>query len=312
MANIKGAFLSFKLYFNGFAETASLYDFHSTPIFSDNNIAYLDVHIFCQYTWAMHKLLKIDPGSTGRFKSKSHAAPEIDRLSQELYDLLYLMFAESKRSLLIILHGIDAAGKDGTVRHLFSAANPQGLKVHSFKKPSEEELRHDYLWRCHRVVPEAGYMAIFNRSYYEEVTTVQVHKEWLARQHLPDDVLKNPKIFKQRYRQINDFEKMLVENGISVVKFLLHISKKEQKQRLDERLKDHTKNWKFSTEDLKERKRWDAYMNVFGKVIEETNSQHAPWYVIPADHKWYRNYLVTKTLVDTLSKHKMKFPIAKT
>jgi PPK2 family polyphosphate:nucleotide phosphotransferase len=212
---------------------------------------------------------------------------------------------------LIILHGIDASGKDGTVRHLFSAANPQGLQVHSFKRPSEEELRHDFLWRCHRAVPESGYAAIFNRSYYEEVTTVQVHKEWLGRQHLPDHILKNSKIFEQRYRQINDFEKMLTENGISVVKFLLHISKKEQKERLDERLKDHTKNWKFSPEDLKERKRWEAYMNVFGKMINETHTKHAPWYVIPADHKWYRNYLVTKTLVDHLSKLKMKFPIAK-
>lgn len=255
--------------------------------------------MFFKYLWPMSKHLKAD------------TAAETERLSKELYDLLYLMFAEGKHSLLIILHGIDTAGKDGTVRHLFSAANPQGMQVHSFKKPSEDELRHDYFWRCHRYTPEAGFTTIFNRSYYEEVTTVQVHKNLLSRQHLPNEVLKNKAIFKQRYRQINDFERMLCENGTMVMKFFLDISKKEQKKRLEERLRDHTKNWKFSPDDLKERKHWDKYMKVFDKMIKETDTKHAPWFVIPADNKKHRNYLVTKILVEKLSRLKMRFPKAR-
>jgi PPK2 family polyphosphate:nucleotide phosphotransferase len=255
-------------------------------------------------------VMKIDPKITGKFKSKEEGLAALAPLNQKLYDLLYLMFAEGKHSLLVILHGIDTSGKDGVVRHLFSAANPQGLKVFSFKKPSEEELRHDFLWRCHRVMPEAGYAAIFNRSYYEEVTTVQVHPEMLKLQRIPDKVAKDPDLFKKRYEQINAFERILAQNGTIILKFLLHISKAEQKQRLEERLEDHTKNWKFSPQDIEERKLWNPYMDVFGKMIKNTNTEHAPWHAIPSDKKWYRNYLVTKTLVDRLSDLKMKFPKA--
>lgn len=255
--------------------------------------------------------LKADPKDTGPFKSKDEGLEALDQLNQKLYDLLYLMFAEGKRSLLVVLHGIDTSGKDGVVRHLFSAANPQGLRVFSFKKPSEEELSHDFFWRCHRVMPEAGYAVVFNRSYYEEVTTVQVHPELLKLQRLPDEMTSDRALFKKRYEQINAFEKMLAQNGTTVVKFLLNISKSEQKQRLEERLEDHTKNWKFSPQDLEERKFWDEYMAVFNKMIKHTHTKHAPWYVIPADKKWYRNYLVTKTLVETLSGLKMRFPMAK-
>ncbi len=257
-------------------------------------------------------LLKVNPKDTGKFSDKDEAREATAALEKELYDLLYLMFAESKHSLLIILHGIDTSGKDGVVRHLFSAANPQGLRVYSFKKPSDDELRHDFLWRCHRVTPEAGSTAIFNRSYYEEVTTVQVHPELLKLQHLPDEVIQDEGLFKKRYQHINDFEKTLTQNGVVIVKFLLHISKGEQKQRLDERLEDHTKNWKFSKQDLEERKFWDEYMEVFNKMIKQTGTKHAPWHVIPADKKWFRNYLATKILVDTLSQLKMRFPRAKT
>ena len=257
-------------------------------------------------------ILKVDPKDTGKFSDKDEAREATTDLEKKLYDLLYLMFAESKRSLLIILHGIDTSGKDGVVRHLFSAANPQGLRLYSFKKPSDEELRHDFLWRCHRATPEAGTTAIFNRSYYEEVTTLQVHPELLKLQHLPDEVIQDEALFKKRYQHINDFEKTLAQNGMVIVKFLLHISKGEQKQRLDERLEDHTKNWKFSKQDLEERKYWDEYMDVFNKMLKQTGTKHAPWHVIPADKKWFRNYLVTKTLVDTLSRLKMRFPRAKT
>ncbi len=245
------------------------------------------------------------------FKSKDATLTETAKLQQKLYDLLYLMFADGKRSLLIILHGIDTSGKDGVVRHLFESANPQGLKVFSFKTPSDEELHHDFLWRCHRVTPEAGHAVIFNRSYYEEVTTVQVHPELLRFQQLPVEIVKDRSLFNKRYEQIRNFEKMLNDNGTIVVKFLLDISKAEQKKRLDERLKDRSKNWKFSVSDLKARRSWSKYMRVFKQMVRRTSTPRAPWYVIPADKKWQRNYMITKILVDTLSKMDMRFPKAK-
>lgn len=256
------------------------------------------------------KLSEINPGSTGKLKSKKEGEAQSERLLEKLYEQLYLMFAHSRYSLLVILHGIDASGKDGTINHIFSGANPQAMKVYSFKKPTDEELRHDFLWRCHNHVPEVGYTSIFNRSYYEEVSTVMVHPEILKEQHLPEEILKDKSIFEKRYRQINDFEKMLSERGTVVLKFLLHISKDEQKKRLTERLEDRTKNWKFSEDDLKERKYWDDYMSAFEKMVNATNTKHSPWHVIPADHKWYRNYLVSKTVVDALNDLKMQFPTA--
>jgi PPK2 family polyphosphate:nucleotide phosphotransferase len=240
--------------------------------------------------------------------NKEHILTETAELQKKLYDLLYLMFADGKHSLLIILQGIDTCGKDGVVRHLFESANPQGLKVYSFKSPSEEELHHDFLWRCHKVAPEAGHAVIFNRSYYEEVTTVQVNPSLLKNQQLPQNVIQDRNIFKKRYEHIRNFEKMLNDQGTVVVKFLLDISKDEQKARLTKRLKDPSKNWKFSTSDLKARKSWDKYMAVFKKMVKNTSTPRAPWHVIPADKKWYRNYLVTKILVETLSKLDMRFP----
>lgn len=245
-------------------------------------------------------------------KNKEAALEATAELQKQLYDLLYLMFAEGKHSLLVILHGIDTSGKDGVVRHLFASANPQGLKVFSFKKPSAEELGQDFLWRCHRVTPESGHAVIFNRSYYEEVTTVQVHPELLKLQDLPDWVTSDSKIFDKRYEQINDFEKMLSYNGTLVVKFLLDISKAEQKERLSERLKDRSKNWKFSAGDLEERKFWDQYMKIFKKMVKRTDTAHGRWHVIPSDKKWRRNYLITEILVEALSKLKMQFPKAQT
>ena len=253
-------------------------------------------------------LKKIDPSSTGKFKSEDELKELTQKDLEKLYDLLYLMFAENKHSLLIILHGIDTAGKDGTVRHIYSGANPQGIRSFSFKKPTEEELKHDFLWRCHKHTPEAGYTAIFNRSYYEEVSAVKVHPELLKAQHLPEAMLKDPKLFEKRYHHINHFEKMLNDSGTKVIKFLLHISKDEQKERFEERLKDRKKNWKFSEQDLEERKYWDDYMKVFQEMINKTNTKHSPWHIIPADKKWYRNHLISKILVSTLSDLDMKFP----
>lgn len=178
----------------------------------------------------------------------------------------------------------------------------------SFKKPSAEELRHDFLWRCHNHTPECGLAAIFNRSYYEEVTTVKVHPDFLNEQHIPPELLKRDDFFERRYHRINDFEKMLEQRGTVVLKFFLHISKKEQKKRLEDRLKDSSRNWKFSMGDVQERKHWSKYMKVFEEMIQNTSTKHAPWHVIPADHKWYRDYLISKITLEELNRLKMKFP----
>jgi len=252
-------------------------------------------------------LKEIDPAFTEALDKES-AEEMTAAYLQKMYHLLYRMFAENKTSLLINLHGIDTSGKDGTISHIFSGANPQGVNVYSFKQPSEEELRHDFLWRCHIRCPEAGTTAIFNRSYYEEVTTVKVHPKKLLTEHLPLNDINQKDFFEKRYVQINNFEKMLVENGTTVVKIFLHISKAEQKRRLRERLRDSTKNWKFSKSDVKERKHWGSYMKAFDQMLAATNTSHAPWHIIPADKKWYRNYLTSQIIVDRLSEMHLKFP----
>jgi PPK2 family polyphosphate:nucleotide phosphotransferase len=244
-------------------------------------------------------------------KNKEQALTETALLQKKLYDLLYLMFAHNKYSLLIILQGIDTSGKDGSVRHIFRAANPQGIKVFSFKKPTAEELQHDFLWRCHKQTPESGYAVIFNRSYYEDVTTVMVHPQLLKQQNMPDIKIKHQDFFNLRYDRINDFEKLLSQKGTRVIKLFLHISKKEQKKRIEARLKDRKKNWKFSIEDVKERKHWNQYMMSFEKMLTATSTKNAPWTIIPADNKWYRNYIISKTLVTELEKLKMCFPKVK-
>ncbi|MBC7419964.1 MAG: polyphosphate kinase 2 family protein [Bdellovibrio sp.] len=251
-----------------------------------------------------------DPAGHSLCKTKQEAIHKTEVLQKKLYDLLYLMFADGKHSLLIILQGIDTSGKDGTVRHIFKASNPQGMRVFSFKKPTLEEFRHDFLWRCHLHTPESGLAAIFNRSYYEEVTTAMVHPEFLEEQHIPHHISERPDFFNLRYQRINDFEKLLEQKGTIVVKFFLHISKKEQKLRINERIKDRTKNWKFSKSDVKERKHWDKFMIAYEKMLAATSTKHAPWIIVPSDHKWYRDYVVSKTLVKALQKLKMNFPKA--
>ncbi len=254
------------------------------------------------------QLNKLDSAAHSLCKDKEEAQQKTVELQRELYDLLYLMFAHNRYSLLIILQGIDSSGKDGAVRHLFSAANPQGIKVFSFKQPTAEESRHDFLWRCHQHTPESGLTAIFNRSYYEEVTTTMVHPELLEAQHLPESIIKSRDFFQRRYERINEFELLLSEKGTIVLKFFLHISKKEQKRRLQERLTNRSKNWKFSAADIKERAYWDAHRRAFEKMLGATHTKVAPWHVIPADNKWYRDYLLSKTIVDKLKALKMQFP----
>ncbi len=253
-------------------------------------------------------LKKLDPSAHPLCKNKDDAEKMTHHLQKEMYDLLYLMYAQNKYSLLIILQGIDASGKDGTVKHVFAGANPQGVKVYSFKVPSPEELKHDFLWRCHLHAPESGLAVIFNRSYYEDVTKVMVHPDLLKLQHIPDEYLRRKDFFEQRYERINEFEKLLDQRGTRVVKFFLNISKKEQKDRLQDRLDHLDKFWKFSEEDIKERKYWNKFMRSYEKMIEATDTKHAPWYVIPSDHKWYRNLEVSKILVDVLKDMKMSYP----
>ena len=213
-----------------------------------------------------------------------------------LDELQYLMYAEHRRALLVVLQGIDASGKDGTIRHVMSGLNPQGCRVTAFKVPVGEELEHDFLWRVHRAVPASGDIAIFNRSHYEEVLVTRVRKL------VPKDA------WSQRYDQINAFERLLVENGTIVVKFFLHISKAEQKRRFEERLDDPTKQWKLSPGDFEDRKYWDDYLEAYEDALSRCSTESAPWYVVPADRKWVRDFAVSRILVETLDACDMKFP----
>lgn len=221
----------------------------------------------------------------------------------KLQDRLY---AENKEAVLVIFQAMDAAGKDGAVKHVMSGLNPQGVVVHNFKQPTSEELNHDYLWRAMRVLPERGNIGIFNRSYYEDVLVVKVHGLY---KNLPlPERCKTDKIFKQRYQQINQFEKYLYQNGIRVVKIFLHLSKKEQKKRFLERIDDPAKNWKFSESDIRERTYWDDYQKVYEDAIEETSTKNAPWYIVPADKKWFARVLISQIVVDILKEIDPQYP----
>jgi PPK2 family polyphosphate:nucleotide phosphotransferase len=241
------------------------------------------------------KLADFDPGSTFGVK-KEAAAAVLARNLERLAVLQYMLYAEARRSLLVVLQAIDAGGKDGTIRHVMSGLNPQGVDVTPFKVPEGAERRHGYLWRIHRVVPEWGKIGIFNRSHYEDVLVVRVHGM------VPKSV------WSRRFDQINDFERMLSENGTTIVKFLLYISKDEQAARFRERIDDRRKNWKFSPADLKEREYWDDYVAAYQDVLRRCSTRHAPWYVIPANHKWFRNLAVAEILRHALEDLHLKFP----
>jgi PPK2 family polyphosphate:nucleotide phosphotransferase len=238
-----------------------------------------------------------DPDDSGGFElTKSERKIKIKQLNEDLERLQELLYAEGKQKLLIILQGMDAAGKDGTIRHVFEGVNPQGVKVASFKVPSEEELAHDYLWRIHEQVPAKGQITIFNRSHYEDVLVVRV-KELVPKE-----------IWQRRYEHINAFEKMLADEGVTILKFFLHIDQKEQKERLEARRDIPEKQWKFNPNDLKERKLWDQYQKAYEDVLRKTSTSWAPWYIVPANRKWYRNLIIATTLVDTLKKLNMQYP----
>lgn len=243
---------------------------------------------------------------TGEYENKKKAEKDLKNNIKEMKKLQNKLYAEDKYSLLLIFQAMDAAGKDSTIKHVMSGVNPQGTSVVSFKQPSQEELNHDYLWRCSKALPERGRIGIFNRSYYEEVLVVRVH-DLVSKQKIPPELIPTD-IWKERYRQIADFEKYLYENGTVILKFFLHVSKEEQKKRFLRRIEKESKNWKFSESDLKERKHWQEYQECYQEAIAATSKKHAPWYIIPADHKWYMRLLVSSIIVGTMNKMPINFP----
>jgi PPK2 family polyphosphate:nucleotide phosphotransferase len=242
------------------------------------------------------KLAKYDPDETFGWEKGNKASASTDKECERLDSLQYLLYAEHKRALLLVFQGLDAAGKDGTIRHVMSGVNPQGCEVTSFKVPSVEEAAHDFLWRIHQAVPGHGYIGIFNRSHYEDVLVVRVHN------------LVPKEVWRERYKQINEFEEMLDRNNVKILKFFLHISKDEQKKRFMERIDDPDKRWKISNADFQERKFWDDYTTAYEEALERCSTDAAPWFVIPANKKWFRNLAVSHIVGETLDDLKMKFP----
>jgi PPK2 family polyphosphate:nucleotide phosphotransferase len=253
------------------------------------------------------RLKDFDPADTLALKSKEHAKETLERGIVRLAKLQEKLYAQDRWAILMILQAMDAGGKDSTINHVMSGVNPQGCQVTSFKTPSTEELQHDFLWRTSHSLPERGKIGIFNRSYYEEVLVVRVHPELLARQRIPTELVLDD-IWKRRFEDINAFESHLSENGIVVLKFFLHISKKEQKRRFLERLEDPEKNWKFSVSDALERQHWEKYMRAYEDMIRNTSTKHAPWYVIPADHKWFARLVVAEATIEAMENLDLSFP----
>lgn len=248
-----------------------------------------------------------DPGYTGPFESKKQSEERLQEGIDRLRELQEKLWAQDRWAVLLVFQAMDAAGKDGTIEHVMSGVNPQGCQVYSFKAPSSEELDHDFLWRTNRCLPERGRIGVFNRSYYEEVLIVRVHPEILRAQKLPPELLTKD-IWKQRFEDIRALEHYLSRNGTVIRKFFLHISKAEQKKRFLARLDQPEKNWKFSVQDAREREHWDAYMAAYEDMLRSTSTEAAPWYVIPADHKWFTRMAVADIIVDTLEGLKLEFP----
>lgn len=241
-------------------------------------------------------LSKISTDETGEFKDKDQASGIVQDNLNKLSKLQLKLYAQARHAVLIVIQAMDTGGKDGAIKHVFSGVNPQGCAVTSFKRPSDLELAHDFLWRIHAAAPRKGMIGIFNRSQYESVLVERVHNL------VPKDV------WSQRYDHINDFERMLSDEGTTIIKFFLHISKAEQKRRLEARLEHSKKNWKFDHNDLNERKLWNQYMEAYEDALQKCSTKDAPWYIVPADHKWFRNWVISDTVVRTMEKMKLKFP----
>jgi PPK2 family polyphosphate:nucleotide phosphotransferase len=242
------------------------------------------------------KLRDIDPGYHGAHESHDKAEPEMEKCLARMGELQFEMYAERKHALLIVLQGIDAAGKDGVCRHVIDGMNPQGCSVVSFKQPTAEDLGHDFLWRIHRETPARGYVTVFNRSHYEDVLIVRVHK------------IAAKEVWSERYELINDFEKLLAAENTTIIKFFLYISKEEQLERFKKRLDDPVRHWKISDSDYTEREYWDHYIAAYEDMLEKCSAKHAPWYVIPSNHKWFRNLAVSQIIRDTMEDLRMEFP----
>jgi len=254
------------------------------------------------------RLKKVDPSDTGGLKAdKTEAAQRLSTGVQWLAAEQDKLYAQDRRSLLLIFQAMDAAGKDSTIKYVMTGVNPVGVHVVTFKQPSPEELDHDWMWRCYRNLPERGRIGIFNRSYYEEVLIVRVHEEILRAQKLPPECV-GKNVFDQRLRDIAAFEDFLGRNGTTVLKFFLHVSRKEQKKRFLERLDEPSKNWKFAAADLKERSRWNEYMDAYEAAIRATATPRAPWFVVPADSKWFTRLVVIGAIVEALEKMQLKYP----
>jgi PPK2 family polyphosphate:nucleotide phosphotransferase len=253
------------------------------------------------------RLQDVDPGDTGTLKSKAAAKDLLAKGIAKLSELQEKLYAQDTWAVLLILQAMDAAGKDSTIKHVMSGVNPQGCEVTPFKAPSGRELDHDFLWRCTLALPERGRIGIFNRSYYEEVLVVRVRPDLLAAQKLPTELL-SERIWKERFDDINAYERYLTRNGVVVRKFFLHVSKEEQKKRFLKRLDEKEKNWKFSIADLRERERWGTYMNAYEKMVQQTATEHAPWYVVPADNKWFTRVVVANAIIETLESLDLQFP----
>jgi len=242
------------------------------------------------------KLDKISTDDTGKFKDKPEGKNATQANLRKLDELQEVLYAQSKYSVLVVLQAMDAGGKDGTIESIFSGVNPQGCAVSSFKAPSHLELSHDYLWRVHNACPARGMIGIFNRSHYEDVLIARVKK------------LVPKSVWSKRYNHINEFERMLADNGTLILKFFLHITKDEQRKRLQKRLEDRTKRWKFKKGDLTERKLWKEYQRAYEDALSKTSTQWAPWHIVPANHKWYRDYVVASILVDAIERLRLKYP----
>jgi len=253
------------------------------------------------------RLKDFDPGATAQIRSKEHAKELLEKSIAEMADLQDKLYAQDRWAVLLIFQAMDAAGKDGAIKHVMSGVNPQGCQVYSFKAPSSEDLNHDFLWRTSKCLPERGHIGIFNRSYYEEVLVVRVHSDILKNERLPDGLV-SKNMWGERFEDIKNFERYLSNNAVVVRKFFLNVSRAEQKRRFLERLETPEKNWKFSAADVRERECWNDYMIAYEEMIAATASPRSPWYVVPADNKWYTRLVVAAAIVDTLQDLKLAYP----
>ena len=262
---------------------------------------------FCVTKGEKFRLKDWDPAATTGVKNKQHAQNILDAREGVLSRLQEKLYAQDRWAVLVVLQALDAAGKDGVIKHVMSGVNPQGCDVHAFKSPSSEEFNHDFLWRTQKCVPERGKIGIFNRSYYEEVLVVRVHPTLLRAERLPDELI-TKHIWDQRYEDINAYEEYLTRNGVMILKFFLHVSKEEQKKRFLERLEDPKKNWKFAMADVSERGFWKNYQEAYEEMIQNTAAKHAPWFVVPADNKWFTRLIVASAIIQALDELHLSFP----